>query len=106
MREHMCTNFFVSTLILAFFLVLPARAQVQIDAAKITCDQLVHSKVGSPRLTAAWLSGFYNGKRDNRIIDTQNFDANLSKLETFCYDEKNFNLPVMQAIEKALGRRK
>ena len=33
----------------------------------------------------------------------ENFEANLSKLENFCYDEKNFKLPVMQAIEKVIG---
>jgi hypothetical protein len=33
----------------------------------------------------------------------QNFEANLSKLENFCSDEKNFKLPVMQAVERAIG---
>ena len=78
-------------------------AQVTIDASKITCDQFVHGKVGEPRVVAAWLSGFYNGKRDNAIIDTQSFQANLNKLEKFCYDEKNFSLSVMQAIEQAMA---
>src|SRR5262249_46594810 len=44
-----------------------------------------HSKVSSPRLIAAWLSGNYSGKRDNRVIDLQTLEANLSKLENFCY---------------------
>src|SRR5215211_6472623 len=79
-----------------------ARAQVTIDATKITCDQFVHSKAGTPRITAAWLSGFYHGKRDNRIVDPQQFEENLSKLEQFCYEEKNFKLPVMQAIERVI----
>ena len=78
----------------------PSRAEIHL---KITCDQFVHGKVGEPRVVAAWLSGFYNGKRDNAIIDTQNFQANLNKLEKFCYDEKNFSLPVMQAIEQAMA---
>jgi acid stress chaperone HdeB len=99
----MRTNLVVLAFILALFLVLPAQAQVTIDASKITCDQFVHGKVGAPRTVAAWLSGFYNGKRDNALIDTQNFQANLNKLEKFCYDEKNFNLPVMQAIERTIG---
>jgi acid stress chaperone HdeB len=81
----------------------PAAAQVTLDASKITCDQFVHAKVSSPRLVAAWLSGFYNGRRNNRIIDLQNFEANLSKLENFCSDEKNFKLPVMQAVERSIG---
>jgi acid stress chaperone HdeB len=93
-------------LVSGFFLIPLAQAQVTIDASKITCDQFVHGKVGEPRTVAAWLSGFYNGKRNNALIDTQNFQANLNKLETFCYDEKNFSLPVMQAIERALGSAK
>ena len=76
------------------------------DASKITCDQFVHAKVAPTRIIAAWLSGFYNGKRDNRVIDLQNFEANLSKLENFCYEEKNYKLPVMQAVETVIGRGK
>ena len=93
----------VSALALILCSVPSAQAQVTIDATKITCDQFVHSKVGTPRVTAAWLSGFYNGKRDNRIIDTQVLEENLSKLERFCYQEENFKLPVMQAIEQVVG---
>lgn len=95
-----------SGFILALFLGPPVQAQVTIDASKITCDQFVHGKVGNPRTMAAWLSGFYNGKRDNPVIDTKNFQANVNKLEKFCYDEKNFSLPVMQAIERAMGSAK
>ena len=100
----MRTNIVLSGLFLSLFLVLPVQAQVTIDASKITCDQFVHGKVGEPRTVAAWLNGFYNGKRNNALIDTQNFQANLNKLEKFCYDEKNFSLPVMQAIERALAK--
>ena len=87
-------------LILILSLVSSVQAQVTVDVSKITCDQYVHSKVASPRLIAAWLSGYYHGKRDTRVIDLENFEANLSKLEKFCYQEKNFKLPVMQALEE------
>ena len=96
----------ISGAILALFLASPAQAQVTLDASKITCDQFVHSKVGEPRIVAAWLSGFYNGKRNNAVIDSQNFEANLTKLVNFCYDEKNFKVPVMQAVERAIGSAK
>jgi acid stress chaperone HdeB len=104
--EHfMRTDQFVSGLILAICLVSSAQAQVSIDVSKLTCDQFVHAKVGPPRTLAAWLSGFYNGKRNNQIVDTQNFEENLSKLENFCYQEKNFKLPIMQAIERVVPSR-
>ena len=93
-------NRLVSGLVFTIVLAESAQAQVTLDASKLTCDQFVHSKVGSPRVIGAWLSGFYNGKRDNRILDLQNYEGNLSKLEQFCYLEKNFKMPVMQAIEE------
>lgn len=96
----------VAGLVLGLLWASSTQAQVTIDATKITCDQFVHSKVGSPRTIAAWLSGFYHGKHDNRIIDLQNFEANLSKLEQFCYQERNFKLPVMQAVEQVIGAAK
>jgi acid stress chaperone HdeB len=101
-------NFVVSRLVfvLALFSSWSAQGQVTIDASKITCDQFVHSKVANTRTVAAWLSGFYNGKQGNQVIDLQIFEANLSKLENFCYEEKNFKLPVMQAIERVIGKGK
>jgi len=83
-----------------------SEAQVTIDASKITCDQFVHGRMGEPRIVAAWLSGFYNGNRNNAVFDTQKFQANLNALEKFCYDEKNFSLSVMQAIERTMGAAK
>jgi hypothetical protein len=89
-------------LILALFLALSAQAQVSIDVSKITCDQFAHAKIGSPRTLAAWLSGFYNGKRNSPIVDMQNFEENLRKLENFCRRQENSKLPVMQAIERII----
>ena len=80
-----------------------AQAQVTIDASKITCEQFVLSKVGNPRTIAAWLSGFYNGKRDNRILDAQGFEEKLTKLERFCYQAQNAKLPVMKVVEELFG---
>ena len=81
---------------------LPAHAQAQmtIDASKITCEQFVHSKVGNPRTVAAWLSGFYHGQKGATTVDMTAFDENVDQLQKFCYDEKNFNVRVMEAIER------
>ena len=91
--------------VLAIGFIRPVQAQVSIDVSKITCDQFVHSKLGPPRTLAAWFSGFYNGAKNRRTLDTQAFEANLSKLEKFCYDEKNFKIPVMRAIERVIRQR-
>jgi len=92
------------TIVLAFTSF--AHGQVTIDATKITCDQFVHGKVGPTRSVGLWLSGFYNGKRDSVSFDLQRFQANLSRVERFCYIEKNFQTRVLQAIEHVLGDQK
>ena len=83
-----------------------AHAQVQVDLSKVTCDQFVHHKVGSPRVMAAWFSGYYNGKRDNLIIDKQSFESNLSRVQRFCEVEKNFDITVLKAVEQVIGTAK
>ena len=67
--------------------------------SKITCDQYVHAKITTPNLIAAWLSGYYNAKRNNRIVDLETLEDNVSKVKNYCYDEKNFKVPIMKAIE-------
>src|SRR5690349_11746300 len=94
----------VSGFVLAVALASPAHAQVSLDISKITCAQFVHSEIAPPRTLAAWLSGFYNGKRNDQTIDPNQFEANLSKLTDFCYEEKNFKRPVMQAVEELLTK--
>jgi acid stress chaperone HdeB len=74
-----------------------ARAQVALDLSKVTCDQFVGYKITNPQNIAIWLSGYYNGKRGNTIIDTQGLDANTKKLRDFCF--RNPATPVMQATE-------
>jgi hypothetical protein len=93
-------------IILALSLVVsaaPVCAQVSLDVAKITCDQYVHSKITVPNYIAIWISGYYNAKRGNHLIDVQNLQANVTKLENFCYQEKNFKMPVLEAVEKLFG---
>jgi acid stress chaperone HdeB len=88
------------------FATASTQAQVIVDVSKITCDQYVHAKITTPNYLAAWLSGYYNAKRNNSIIDLQTLEENVSKLQNYCYDEKNFKVPVMKAVEQVLGGRK
>jgi len=88
-------------LILAAAASQPARAQVTLDLAKVTCDQWAGYKITNPQNIALWLSGFYNGKRGNTVIDTQALAAENQKLRDFCIT--NPQMPVMQAVEKVLG---
>src|ERR1700760_845774 len=53
--------------------VLPARAQVTVDMSKITCEQYILFTMGDPKDIAMWLSGYYNAKRNNTVLDVQEF---------------------------------
>jgi acid stress chaperone HdeB len=78
-----------------------AQAQVQLDVAKITCLQYALYKVADPKTIAIWLDGYYQGKRENTVIDTQALIANADKLRDFCMRHPTES--VLQASEKFLG---
>jgi hypothetical protein len=47
----------------------------------------------------------YGGKKSNPIINLQAFEENADKVESFCKQQKNLKLPVMQAVEQVLGKK-
>ena len=67
------------------FATASTQAQVVVDVSKITCDQFVHAKIATPLYLAAWLSGYYNAKRNNRIVDLQALEENMNKVKNYCY---------------------
>lgn len=93
---------FISSLTLASS--ITAQAQVMVDFSKITCEQYVFSKVAPPRTIAVWLSGYYSGKRNSAEVDLQKVESNAGRVERFCRQQKNFKLPVMEAVEQVLGK--
>ena len=74
-----------------------ASAQVTLDVAKITCDQYSGYKITDPRNIAIWLNGYFNGKRNHTLLDTQLLEANAKKLTEYCIMHPQ--VPVMQAVE-------
>ena len=89
---------FVCVALVAVFALAASRsahAQMTVDVTKVNCDQFVHHKISEPKVIAAWLSGYYNAKRNNRVIDLQTLEENMSKVTNYCSDEKNFKVPVM-----------
>jgi hypothetical protein len=81
-----------------------AWAQVTVDVAKITCEQYTGYKITDPRNIGMWLSGYYNGKRGNTIIDTQGLAANADKLKEYCILHPD--VLVMQATETLFNANK
>ena len=121
-RTPIVAGLVLSSIVLA---AVSARAQVSIDFSKITCDEYVHDKIPisdfisfsavgslpfearsmlSRWLIANWLSGYYHAKHNNWIVDPESFENNVNKLNNYCYDEKNFKVPIMEAVERVLGK--
>jgi acid stress chaperone HdeB len=78
-----------------------ARAQVTIDIAKITCKQFLLDSVAPTKSVALWLSGYYNGKHGNTVIDAGAMQRSADKVEDYC--RMNLDMTVMDAVEAALG---
>jgi acid stress chaperone HdeB len=91
------------TLALASFAAPPAIAQVTIDVAKITCDQLVLFRVAQPHDIAMWLSGYYNGRRNSTVVDVEKLKEYTYGVEKYCINDRT--VTVMEAVEKVLGPR-
>ena len=121
-----CTSL-VTGLVLSsiVFATVSTQAQVSIDVSKITCDEYVHDEIPttdfvsfsalgplsfearsmlSRWLIANWLSGYYHAKRNNLIVGVESFENNVNKLNNYCYNEQNFKMPIMEAIERVLGK--
>jgi acid stress chaperone HdeB len=85
---------------LSVMAVVPAHAQVTIDVSKITCEQFILFTVANPHDIAVWLSGYYNAKRNNTVIDTQALREHAKEVTDYC--ELNLKSTVMDAAEKVL----
>ena len=91
-------------MVLALLMAPAAQAQVALDVSKITCEQFVLWKVTDPEKIVIWLSGYYNGKRGNTVIDPRGLEENSGKLRDYC--RNNFKVTVMQAVETLLAASK
>jgi len=80
-----------------------AHAQVTVDVAKITCDELLKYEIADPKQIAIWISGYYHGIHGSSILDTQEFLQDMSKVEEYCF--KHPDDLVMKAVDDILGRR-
>jgi hypothetical protein len=90
---------------ISVFGISTAQAQVTVDVAKITCRQFLLGHMGgSTRSVANWLSGYYNGKRGNTVIEAESMQKNVRDLERYC--RMNHEMPVMDAAKNALGAEK
>lgn len=76
-----------------------AAAQVLVDVSKITCDQYITQRITHSRTVNVWLSGFYAGRRNNPVVDTQALERKSNKVSRFC--EQHRDMPLLDAVEAA-----
>lgn len=77
------------------------QAQQTIDVAKITCEQFLMGKVSDPRSVSIWLSGFYNGTRNNTLLDVSTLQNNSRDVMDYCFSHRNVIL--MDAVKSLFG---
>lgn len=75
-----------------------ARAE-KVDMAKLTCADMANSYLEEVIVTAAWMSGFFNGKSGNTAVDIRQLSLNSENVITYC--RSNPTSTVMDAVQKA-----
>ena len=80
-----------------------ARTQMTVDVAKITCRQYLFDRNFSPRapMIANWLSGYFNGQKNNTVVDLGAMARNKDKVEDYC--RMNQDVTLVEAAKTALG---
>ena len=78
----------------------PAGAQVTLDFAKITCNELFTLRVASADSVAVWLHGYFHGRSGNTNVESQEFKTKVENLKAVCRTKESKNTPVMQIFEK------
>jgi flagellar hook-basal body complex protein FliE len=73
------------------------QAQETIDVAKITCEQFLMGKFADSRSVTIWLSGFYNGTRNNTLLDVNALQKNSQNVMDYCISHPNVIL--MNAVK-------
>jgi acid stress chaperone HdeB len=80
----------VTSALFLFVQIPTTQAQVTVDVSKITCEQLVMEQLQwTEREVVFWLSGYYNGKRNNTIIEPVAVKKNEEKVNHYCYDHRD-----------------
>jgi len=80
---------------LALVVAGPARAE-DVDMAAISCQDLMEMSVEDVVVTGAWLSGYFNGRADNTVLDTAPMDEYGAALGGYC--EAHPDATLMQAV--------
>jgi HdeA/HdeB family len=81
-----------------------AQAQETVDVAKITCEQFLTGKVADSRSVTIWLSGYFNGTRNNTVLDVSALQKNSQDVMDYCLSHPSVIL--MNAVKTLFGKNK
>ena len=94
------TKSIIAGLLLCLAATVSCRAQVTIEATKLTCRDFLTETVVAPDKISYWLSGYYNGKRRNTNLSVTALLDFIDKMRDYCLH--NQNVTVMKAAETLL----
>jgi len=60
--------------------------------------------VADPDHIALWLSGYFNGRRDNTVVEVQSFKKNIESVRELCI--RSPNMLIMKAVESKIQGKK
>jgi hypothetical protein len=102
MEETMKLRVLLTSALLLFAQMPTTQAQETLDLAKITCEQYsMEQLAATSRDIMLVLVGYYNGKRNNTIIEPQTIRKEEAKINSYCYQHREAT--VMDAIKNVLG---
>src|SRR5262245_17597806 len=93
----------ISGILFAVAIAPASQAQVTIDIAKVTCEQLLVGPIEDAVATGLWLSGYYNAKLNNTQVDLNQLRVNAETVVKYC--AQNPKTMVMQAIETTVAKK-
>jgi hypothetical protein len=72
-----------------------------VDVAKISCKQFLTGDVVRRDYLVLWLSGYYNGTRNDPMVETSTVQKIANMVSDRCRD--NLDATLMDAVQTALG---
>jgi hypothetical protein len=73
-------------------LTLPAKAQIALDVAEISCGQFLESNDADRLLLSAWVGGFFSSSRNLTMIQSAYVRRNHEVITEYCKEHKSAKL--------------
>jgi acid stress chaperone HdeB len=93
-----------TVVLLSALLAAPAATAQTVDVAKISCKQFLIGNIIRRDYLALWLSGYYNGTRNDTVVETSTVQKIADKVSTYC--RSNLDATLMDAVQNSLGAEK